>query len=467
MMSGRTKNKNAEWYTNENPGGPWARALEAMGERVRKIEESGCSKDEPARNKELKAIISELILEYWRTKDKVEKESREKQRELDAEEDSETRVFEQEIIPLDSFKGLESHITHKLGAYVQYATLAVFRLSYERPMKGILLRLQDDFTPANYAGNMENIAPCIDLQFYREDFTFSLWGYTSCSIKYLESPNGKYVQLGKDDFGCLTTFAFIALSVDQLEPFYDVLVEFISKMLPFDLGDIELAGYEDVVRRCEKIICYDNPITMKRHILLAGPPGCGKSMIMKQVAKNHPEYVRCNLTQTKKWLGWIKVFAKILEKCNKKVLLIIDEIDELGLRRDRNGESVYELLRLMDGTENVRNLLIMASTNRVNDLDPALLRAGRFGPVINVDKPNPDQKKAIMEFYCQRYNCRVNIDEIVRTVKGRYSGADIRIAFEDCLIQGVDLSTENVQRNLLEYAVSPGVGRTFSPIQEV
>ncbi|MCK4815677.1 ATP-binding protein, partial [bacterium] len=330
-----------------------------------------------------------------------------------------------------------------------------------------LLRLQDDFTPANYAGNMENIAPCIDLQFYREDFTFSLWGYTSCSIKYLESPNGKYVQLGKDDFGCLTTFAFIALSVDQLEPFYDVLVEFISKMLPFDLGDIELAGYEDVVRRCEKIICYDNPITMKRHILLAGPPGCGKSMIMKQVAKNHPEYVRCNLTQTKKWLGWIKVFAKILEKCNKKVLLIIDEIDELGLRRDRNGESVYELLRLMDGTENVRNLLIMASTNRVNDLDPALLRAGRFGPVINVDKPNPDQKKAIMEFYCQRYNCRVNIDEIVRTVKGRYSGADIRIAFEDCLIQGVDLSTENVQRNLLEYAVSPGVGRTFSPIQEV
>ena len=206
------------------------------------------------------------------------------------------------------------------------------------------------------------------------------------------------------------------------------------------------------MERCEKIISYENPLTTKRHILLAGPPGCGKSMILKQVAANHPEFVRFNLTQTRNWLSWITLFAKILEKCSKRVLLMIDEIDELGLSREKDGDSVYELLRIMDGTENTRSLVLMASTNRLCDLDPALLRAGRFGPVIHVGEPDAGQKREIIMFYSARYGGDLDADRIISSVGGFYSGADIRVSIEECLIRGTRLSTGNVIKNLMEIA---------------
>jgi SpoVK/Ycf46/Vps4 family AAA+-type ATPase len=171
-------------------------------------------------------------------------------------------------------------------------------------------------------------------------------------------------------------------------------------------------------------------------------------MILKQVARNHPEYIRCNLTQTDKWLGWLNLFAKVLTECDKKVLVLIDEIDELGLSRERNGEYVYELLRLLDGIENTRNLIIMATTNRLDDLDTALLRPGRFGPIIPVNKPDKEQRKEIIEYYSNRYNYKLDPAKIVTSVKGEYSGADIRVAIEDCLIQNNRISTEEVIENL-------------------
>ena len=404
-------------------------------------------------NTSVRTFISEIIEEYWETRDRIEDAKDERRSEQREDELSQTHVTELEVIPLDSFVGFQKKIIH-FKDHLLYAATSIYREPYEKPRKGLLLRLHDDFSPVNFAGNVEDVAPGIDIHYYRDEFSFSLWGCPSCSIKYLDSKNGKYIQLGKGDLGSLSTIAFLAISFDRVEPFYEALIEFVQRIMPLDLSDVQLAGYDEIIQKCENVINYDNPLTMKRHLLLAGPPGCGKSMIMKQVAKNHPEYVRFNLSQTKNWLNWINLFAKVLQKCDKKVLLIIDEVDELGLSRDKDGETVYELLRLMDGTENTRNMILMASTNRLSDLDPALLRAGRFGPVLHVDLPNDEQKRDILDFYCMRYNCEIDTEKIIGSVNGVFSGADIRIAIEDCLIQRIPITTENVQRHLMNYTCS-------------
>jgi hypothetical protein len=256
-----------------------------------------------------------------------------------------------------------------------------------------------------------------------------------------------YLELGADEYSRLAALTFIAVSVDVLGPVYDGLVMYISSIFPFEPGEVVLAGYDDVVERCGRLLRSDDPRLMNRHILLAGPPGCGKSMIAKRVAVGHPEFVRCSLTRVDDWLYWVSMLAKILVSCERRVLLVIDEIDELGMRRGAGRKGVYELLRLMDGVQSMTNVTILATTNRLGDLDEALLRPGRFGPVMYVDVPDVEQVRAILEYYGGRYG-GVDVERVLDEVDGSFSGAEIRIAFEDCIVDGCEVSTEGVIANL-------------------
>jgi len=107
----------------------------------------------------------------------------------------------------------------------------------------------------------------------------------------------------------------------------------------------------------------------------------------------------------------------------------------------------------MDGADDNRNLTLLATTNRVQDLDTALLRPGRFGPANYVDKSDEKQNKAIIEYYKKRYNSTVDAGEIIRSIEGDFSGADIRVAIEDCLMRGVGITTENIIENFRELKV--------------
>ena len=194
-------------------------------------------------------------------------------------------------------------------------------------------------------------------------------------------------------------------------------------------------------------MCRD-PRFMRRHILLSGPPGCGKSMIMRKVAESQSGYVKCSLSRTEGWLEAVGLIAKVLRRCSRGMLLFLDEVDELGLSRDRNGQSVYELLRLMDGVEDAGNLVIVASTNRIGDLDPALLRPGRFGPVMEVSFPDSRQLRVIVEYYASRYGFSVDSGRVAGCVGGGVTGADVRLAVEGCLIDGLEVCEENVIHRL-------------------
>ena len=393
-----------------------------------------------------RGALYEVIEEYWRARKRIDSETRE----TEDRECGEARVLRQDRVPLTSFKGLQGLLVERYRDRIQYAVSAVFRQPYSKLSKGVLLRLEDDFIPTSLTGNISDLVPGCELSFYGDEFTFRLGPLSECTIRYLEEGDAQLIELGETNMTCLATFAFLALSYDETGPFLEALVEFIGRALPFNPGEVQLAGYDDVVQRCENILSYSGGLTMKRNILLAGPPGCGKSMIMKRVALNHPEYVRCSLTKTRGWLEWLELFARVLSRCGRKMLVMVDEVDELGLTRDRDSDQVYELLRILDGLEDTRNLVVMASTNRLSDLDPALLRPGRLGPVIRVERPDSGQVKALVDYYGERYGASLDAERIVEAVGEEVSGADIRVSVEDCLIQGKPLNTENVIQNLCD-----------------
>jgi hypothetical protein len=156
--------------------------------------------------------ISEIIEECWKTKDRVEHERYLKQRRTDEREFSNSRIVKEEKISLESFQGIQKHLVNEYKKNIQYAIKAVYRQSFSRLRRGILLRLEDDFTPVLDTGNMDDLIPGCHFDFIGNEFCFRIGSIRGCSIQSLEELNQKYIELGTDNMNCLTTFAYLALS---------------------------------------------------------------------------------------------------------------------------------------------------------------------------------------------------------------------------------------------------------------
>jgi AAA+ superfamily predicted ATPase len=102
----------------------------------------------------------------------------------------------------------------------------------------------------------------------------------------------------------------------------------------------------------------------------------------------------------------------------------------------------------MDGVEDSMNISILATTNRLGDLDEALLRPGRFGPVMYVDVPDREQVRAILEYFRERYDAIFDVERVLDEVGEEFSGAEIRIAIEECIVHGSGVTTEGIINNL-------------------
>lgn len=295
----------------------------------------GCStsaRPEHTDDSKEKTSVSELVETILRTQARINFEEKERERIEYQERVKKMEIHEFKRIPMGSLQGLPGLLVSDLVHVIQYAVKARYKESYKEYKTGILLRLADDFQPMDLAGNID-IAPGVVIGYWPDAFRLKFFDKVSSEVSYIKQDNRKYVELGATDVDCLATIAFIAFSLDDLEPLYNAIITYISRLMPFKMGAVDLVGYDDLVERCDRILSCNNPLIMNRHILLAGPPGCGKSMIAKRLARSHPEYVRCCLTHVKNWLQWVSLLAKVLGKCSRKVLLIVDEIDELGRAR--------------------------------------------------------------------------------------------------------------------------------------
>lgn len=220
----------------------------------------------------------------------------------------------------------------------------------------------------------------------------------------------------------------------------DISVEFTSMNSNIRFDDI--AGIKEVKEDLLEIIDYlKNPskyqamgIHLPKGVLLVGPPGVGKTMIAKAIAgeANVPFFYQSGSSFAQIYVG---VGAKRVRelfykaKANAPSIIFIDEIDAVGKARggNRNDEretTLNQLLTEMDGFEDSKGVIVVGATNRIEILDSALLRAGRFDRRIYIDLPDFEERLKIIELYLKDKNHSVDIYEIARQTVG-FSGASI------------------------------------------
>ncbi len=202
-------------------------------------------------------------------------------------------------------------------------------------------------------------------------------------------------------------------------------------------------------------------------VLLHGPPGTGKTLIAKALAK----MTESNFISVKgpellsKWVGESeKGVREIFRKARQAAPCIIffDEVDALVPRRGNGGSEshvtenvVSQILTEIDGLEELHNVLIIGATNRLDIVDEALLRPGRFDRIIEVPKPDNKGREQIFKIHTKKKPLAedVSITKLVELTEG-FSGAEIASVANRAAIAALKRYVGGKSENIKEIQVT-------------
>jgi cell division protease FtsH len=248
-------------------------------------------------------------------------------------------------------------------------------------------------------------------------------------------------------------------SIAKLHKTKDVNVKF-SDVAGLDEAKLELQEVIDFLKKPEKYSIVGGKIP--KGCLLVGPPGTGKTLLAKAIAgEAEVPFFSCSASE------FIELFVGIgasrVRDLFKKAaeaapcIIFIDEIDAIGKTRgsqskmngnDEREQTINQLLTEMDGFKDNSGIIIIAATNRVDVLDPALLRPGRFDRQINVDLPDFKDRIAILNVHTHNkpLDTDITIQAIAKITTG-FSGADLANLANEAAI----LAARNNQTVITKY----------------
>ena len=213
----------------------------------------------------------------------------------------------------------------------------------------------------------------------------------------------------------------------------------------------DIAGIAAIKEELEEVVDFLNSpkkylkygVKLPKGVLLVGPPGVGKTLIARAVAGEAqvPFFYQSGASFVHIYVGMGAKRVKELflkAKASAPAIIFIDEIDAVGKARsgtsnDERDSTLNELLTQMDGFDGNSGVLVIAATNKVEVLDEALLRAGRFDRRVFLSLPNINDRKKILELYLKNKKFDFDIDGLANETAG-FSSAALSTLINEALL---------------------------------
>jgi len=229
-----------------------------------------------------------------------------------------------------------------------------------------------------------------------------------------------------------------------------------------DAAKDELEEIVDFLKKPERY--FGSGARIPRGALLAGKPGTGKTLLARAIAgESNVPFIQCSAA------NFIEMFVGVgakrvrdlfeVARENQPCIVFIDEIDAVGKQRGAGGmpsndereQTINQLLTEMDGFDNETGIVVIAATNRIDILDDALLRPGRFDRKIQVGLPSVRGRKKILGVHARdkKLASNINLESIAKQTTG-FSGAELANLLNECAIRAVRDGDGTITTDIVE-----------------
>jgi cell division protease FtsH len=237
----------------------------------------------------------------------------------------------------------------------------------------------------------------------------------------------------------------------------------------------DVAGAEEAKEDLREVVEFlknrnkfqDIGATIPKGVLLVGPPGTGKTLLARAVAgeANAPFFSVSGSEFVEMFVGVGASRVRDLfeqAKRNSPAIIFIDEIDAVGRLRsgavpgshEEREQTLNQILVEMDGFDPNIGVVVLAATNRVDVLDPALLRPGRFDRRVTLDRPNTAERGAILEIHAKGKKLEKSVDLATSAKETHgFSGADLANLVNEAAILAVRRNKSTIGMEELEESI--------------